>query len=595
MASDQIGVYVPVSEVFPSVRGDFAVFKSLLRDLSLTDTLFWCARLNLVISDSSAVDHLTRQQFGLNQFLTTEEINAVNNFVQKHGGAQNVTVFFRDQILELIRWVALYCQDYPEDGTTFEDLEIRRKFVQAALIASDVWAQRVFGNRFSVSDGVDTGRKRALGAIRKSIQTKAPSPARSLGRGWTLFKDYFSRHCQSFEDEFRSSTSLSVEEYYICLSAIIANFLDPQKGSGIFDSNTIGNSTPCRDLFQKYLGLESQSIDELRDALWSHFPDDISCDEDIPPYDYRPLREKPILRAQDGRAIVLDPVFYSEKAFVGPLFLLVARKSKGKVNELFGAFGNAFERYACDILERMFPDISGAVTKRLSCNIHGTDQKGNEIEIDACLNDIIEMVLFEMKAVWIREDEILTENHERYLQHLRKKYSVTRGTSRKRKSKGIGQLVRVIKTLASKEWLGPNQEFSQVQLIYPVLVAHDSLLAVPVYGSFFASEFKTLLSPDAELPSGELKKGHIRIAPLIVMTIRVLEDLETSIEHFGFRDLLADYSRSCPDRLTSLHDFIAFSDYKNKMFFNRSLAAKGMEILQKSLETVFPAGSDESG
>jgi len=573
MASDQIGVYVPVSEIFPSVQSDFETFKSLLHDLSRTDTLFWCARLNLVISDSSTVDHLTRQQFGLNQFLTTEEINAVNDFVRKHGGAQRVAVFFRHQILELIRWVALYSQDHPEDGTTFENSEVGRKFAQAALIASDIWAQRVFGNRFSVSDGLDIGRKRALGAIRKSIQTKSPSPARSLGRGWTFFKYYFSRHYPSFEDEFWSSTGLSVEEYYICLSAIIANFMNPQKGPGIFDSNTLGDSTLCRDLFQKYLGLESQSIDELQDALWGQSSVGETFDQDIPSYDYRPLREKPILCAQDGRAIILDPVFYSEKAFVGPLFLLTRGKSDDKANEIFGAFGNAFEGYACDILKRMFPDISGVVTKRLSCNIRGTDQQGNEIEIDACLNDITEIVLFEMKAVWIREDGILTENHERYLQHLRKKYSVTRGTSRDRKRKGIGQLARVIKALASKEWLGQNPEFSQVRLIYPVLVVHDPLLAAPVYGSFFSSEFKTLLSPDAEFPSGELRKEYVRIAPLIVMTIRVLEDLETSIEHFGFRDLLADYSRSCPDRLTSLHDFIAFSDYRNKMFFNRSLAA----------------------
>ena len=385
-----------------------------------------------------------------------------------------------------------------------------------------------------------------------------------------------------------------MEEYYICLSAIIANFMNPQKGPGIFDSNTLGDSTLCRDLFQKYLGLESQSIDELQDALWGQSSVGETFDQDIPSYDYRPLREKPILCAQDGRAIILDPVFYSEKAFVGPLFLLTRGKSDDKANEIFGAFGNAFEGYACDILKRMFPDISGVVTKRLSCNIRGTDQQGNEIEIDACLNDITEIVLFEMKAVWIREDGILTENHERYLQHLRKKYSVTRGTSRDRKRKGIGQLARVIKALASKEWLGQNPEFSQVRLIYPVLVVHDPLLAAPVYGSFFSSEFKTLLSPDAEFPSGELRKEYVRIAPLIVMTIRVLEDLETSIEHFGFRDLLADYSRSCPDRLTSLHDFIAFSDYRNKMFFNRSLAAKGVEILQKSQEAVFPTGSDES-
>lgn len=587
---DQIRVYIPVSEIFPDIQSDFKTFKSLLHDLSRTDTLFWCARLNLVISDSSNVDHLTRQQFGLNQFLATEEISAVNDFARRHRGTQRVEIFFRGQLLELLRWVALYCHGRPGDGTTFEDPEIRRKFTQAALLASDIWAKRIFENRFSVNGGIDIGRKRALGAIRKSIEatTLSPDLSKSLGRGWTLFKDYFSRFYKPFESEFLSLTGISIEQYFICLSAIMTNFMNPRIGAGIFDSSTLGESTPWRDVFQKYMALESQTADELRDALWGQAQSDMSSYEDAPYYDYRPLREKPILRVEDGRAIILDPVFYSEKASIGPLFLLTQKKSSDKANEIFGAFGYAFESYACDILRRMFPDVSAFSSKRLSCNVHGTDQAGNEIEIDACLNDVIEVVLFEMKAVFIPEDRILPENHESYLQCLREKYGMTGGTSRDRRIKGVGQLARIVRMLAAEEWLGQNKEFSKTQLIYPVLVVHDRFLTAPAYGSFLASEFKRLLAPDAELRSGELSKGQLRIAPLIVMAIEDLEDLETSIEHFGFRDLLADYSRSCPDRFMSLHNFIALSEYSQQIYYNRSIAAKGLEILGKSQEAIFP-------
>lgn len=44
------GVYIPVSEVFPSIQNNFETFRSLLQGLSRTDSLFWCARLNLIIS-----------------------------------------------------------------------------------------------------------------------------------------------------------------------------------------------------------------------------------------------------------------------------------------------------------------------------------------------------------------------------------------------------------------------------------------------------------------------------------------------------------------------------------------------------------------
>lgn len=598
MIPEQTKIYIPVSEVFTDIQSDFETFKSLLQSLSLTETLFWCAILNLIISNPSDDDHIARQQLGLDYFLTPEEINRVNDFAQKNGSAQRIMIFSRGQLLELLRWGTLYCQNYPESEITFENPEVRRKFVQAALIAFDIWTKRVFGNRFSMDGGVDIARKRGLGAIRKSIEATslAPDLSKSLGRGWTLFKNYFPRYYKPFADEFRASTGLSIEEYYICLGAMVINFMDPKIGSVIFDPNTLGEAILYRDVFQKYITLESQSIDELREALWGHAVGDINNDEDAPPYDYRPLREKPLLRAESGRTIILDPVFYSERASVGPLFILTKNKTNDKANEIFSTFGYAFESYTCDILRRMFPDISGALTKRLSCNIQGSDRAGNKIEIDACLNDIMEVILFEIKAVWIREDEILSEDYEKYLQHLRKKYGVTEGTSRDRKIKGVGQLARITNMLATtKEWLGQNEEFSQVQLIYPVLVVYDPFLAAPVYGNILASEFKTLLAPEAELQSGELRKGQLRIAPLIVMTIEELENLETSIEHFSFRDLLADYSRACPDRLMSFYNFIATSKYSHQMYHNRSLNTTILEILHKSREAIATTDGNESG
>ena len=160
---NQIGVYVPVSEVFPEIQNKIRTLKSLLSDLSRTDTLIWCARLNLVVSASARTDSLEAQQFGLNQFFTPRDIQAINDFAHAQGGANRIKVFFRGQILELFRWVALLCIDHAGDGTTYEDPQIRRKFGQAALMASDVWANRIFRNKFSLDGGIDVARQRALG------------------------------------------------------------------------------------------------------------------------------------------------------------------------------------------------------------------------------------------------------------------------------------------------------------------------------------------------------------------------------------------------------------------------------------------------
>jgi hypothetical protein len=587
MAPESIKIFLPVSEIFPQLESNLETFVSLLRELSSTDALFWCARLNLVICQPE-VEHLTKQQFGLNQFLTIDEIEKINDFARSENkDAHSIVVFFRGQLLELIRWIILCSDDHPNDGLTFEDSETRRKFAQAALIASDIWSNRVFENRFSLDGGVTIARERSLGAIRKSLEATqtVPDLSKSLGRGWILFKDYFPKNYKDFEDEFRNLTQLSIEEYYICLTSIMINFMNPTVGAGIFNANELGEGTPFRDVLQKYIHLESQTADELKDALWGEY----KYEEDglnIPEYDYLPLRKKPVLRSSDGRAIILDPIFYSEKASVGPLFLLPS----GKRQKAFTSFGKAFESYTCDMLKRMFPDLSISSNKRLSCNIEGTDIDGNKLEIDACLNDITEIVLFEIKTGFIREDKILADNYEDYLRHLSQKYV----WSDRDKGVGVGQLARTVSILASEKWLGPSQEFDKVQLVYPVLLVQDSLFAVPVYGNFFAQEFKKLLEPDSELQSGILIKGQLQIAPLIVMTIDDLENLETSIQHFGFRDLLSDYSQNYPDRLEPLHNFIAFSDYKQHLFHNKKISATSLGLIDKAKKAIFPT-VNESG
>ena len=46
-----VGVYVPYDAVFSDGPVTFDYFKKVVKSLSRTDTLFWCARLNLIIAD----------------------------------------------------------------------------------------------------------------------------------------------------------------------------------------------------------------------------------------------------------------------------------------------------------------------------------------------------------------------------------------------------------------------------------------------------------------------------------------------------------------------------------------------------------------
>ena len=489
---NQIGVYVPISEIFPIIQNDFSTFKSILLDLSRTDTMFWCARLNLVVSANASVDSIEAQQFGLNQFFTSNEIQAINDFARSHGGANRIKVFFRGQILELFRWVALFCIDHPGDGTTYEDPQIRRKFAQAALIASDVWANRIFKNKFSLDGGIDVARKRALGPNRKSVEanTATPELTQSLGRGWALFNKYLPKYYQSFDADFFSLTAISVEQYFVAFAAMVTSFMNPRNNNGIFNVSNLQQHSRYGAVLSRYLELESQEPDELKQVLWSGIRPEVSQYEDAPIAYYRPLRDRPILRTKDGRGIIFDPIFYSEKAALGPLFHIL-KSPNCRSDDLFSAFGQAFEDYVLDILERMFAS-SGILANRFYRNHKILDSSGNTIEIDGMVNDVLEVVLFEVKSGLIPEADILCDDYETLLQSMRNKYSSTINSKGRSKLKGVGQLARSAKSLATKEWAGNGDAFRSVEFIYPVLIVHDTLLTSPVYGSFFCIRIRFL-------------------------------------------------------------------------------------------------------
>jgi hypothetical protein len=179
----------------------------------------------------------------------------------------------------------------------------------------------------------------------------------------------------------------------------------------------------------------------------------------------------------DGRAAVLDPTFYGERLSAGPpLFQLLAAHGT-KANEIFGAFGLAFEDYTNAILRRMYPTTAGLV-QRLGYNLTGHDDTGRAFEIDAALNNLTEAVILE--TAWLR-DNIVLDEADVWVEHIRSRYSVApfdpnsapRGSRSSRASFERSPVAT-----------GPVRKgaFDQVRVICPVLVVHDTRLDAPAYG-----------------------------------------------------------------------------------------------------------------
>ncbi|WP_437999875.1 hypothetical protein WMF26_08260 [Sorangium sp. So ce185] len=596
-----MGVFVPVSAIFPEVASDFAMFCSLVRSLSRTDTLFWCARLNLLVSNPENNNHIDKQEYAIRLFFDDEEIRRLNSFATEHGGADGVSVFLRAQLLELIRWTCLLAEDHPDDGKTFEDPAVRRRFVQAAMIASDIWATRIYEGRLLSTGNVSEDRRRAMAAMRQGVSanTLATELMQVLARGVSIYCESFQRGYKDADREFYAATGLTLEQYMACLCAITIHFArvapeSAQQNPGIFSIEAIKNglSAEMALAIDRYINLESQTADDLRAALWgTGHADRLSGAE---PFDHTPLRERPIFRTADGRAIILDQVFFGDKTSVGPLFALVkavhASGGRNRVNTVFGAFGAAFESYVNELLRKMYPPLSAPLLDRFTCNPHGVTKSGDDVEVaDALLLYIDEAVLFETKGVFVREDATQHDGIDAYLIELRKKYGVGAGGPKDRRAKGAGQLAKSIHRLAERELTLAVPDWKWVRIVYPVLVVYDTALSSPGHAEFFQEEFARALEPDDTFASGYMRKVSLRVAPLTVMTIEDLEVLESSVRNFQLVDLLKDYA--CTTRggvRMSLRDFMASVQNKYKFIHSKELADRAIKALEETGRALFP-------
>jgi len=475
-----------------------------------------------------------------------------------------------------MRWAASYCPVIPDDGATFNEPAARTRLLQVALIASTLWGRRVYSGRLTRAPDLDTARKRALGAFRRGLEESAIAPhiGTTLGRGWSLFSEHFPRRFPDFAQAFFDATGLTVEQYFTCVTGVAATYLPFDSSSGpTFAVDSVAASTAYRDVFPKYLALESQTPKQLTVSLW----------KDFAKVGYRGLRERPILVLENGRAVILDPVFYCERISVGPLFHLTARVrgDRAKSIKIFSAFGKAVEDYASGILRRMYPDRPG-LASRLRAPLEGRDRSGNTFEMDAVLNDVIQIVVFEIKAAWLRDDVVLDE-FETWLEEIRSRYGVAAlATEQKEvRPKGVAQLAKLSRRILDANLGAAQSEFAVAKIIFPVLLVHDTRLNAPVYGNFLAGEFAELLG---EVPSGK------RVMPLIVMTLDDLENLQSSIEGFSLCQFLADYAAAFPDGMRSLHNFMATSPaYADKLKPSEQLKESSERLLTLAHRELFPA------
>lgn len=558
--ASEVGVYLPVGEIFPGVEANGQSLIEVLRALSRDDTLFQCARLNIIVSGPGDFEMKSRQEQAISSLCTPEQHSRINDVALRRGGSGLPIVFFTGQLRELMRWAARYCKNLPGDGTTYEDPAFRERFLKAVLIASDIWGRRVFADKLTLNDDIAAVRRRALGAFRKGVDETnlAPHMGIAIGRGLALFTEYMPKHFPDFGEVFEKATGLTVRQYLGCATTMVLYTMQHRKEGPLFNRDTVAAATARPEPYRRFLELVSQSPEQLAQSFWTDFDT----------LDYRALRERPVMITNDGRSIILDPAFFIERVSIGALFHVA--KSIGM--KAFAKFGDAFEDYACDILRRMYPHRPGLVD-RVAFRQRGTDGKGNGFEVDSAFFDVRETAIIEIKAAFLAEKAIADDNPDALINEIRSKYGASPKSGDR--DKGVAQLARSIGAMVRGEWLGSEGEFKDATVLHPVLVVHDSRLDAPA----LETDFRSLLGA---VPAGR------RVAPLTIITIQDLENLECSVEGFSLMQLLRDYDRECPDRMRSLHNFLAFSDYARKIVPSKFLLDRSISVLDLLQAELFP-------
>jgi hypothetical protein len=225
----------------------------------------------------------------------------------------------------------------------------------------------------------------------------------------------------------------------------------------------------------------------------------------------------------------------------------------------------------------MYPAGEGLLHRRLSCRVPGHNAAGEAFEVDALLNNVTAAAAFEMKASWIREDRILTADFNTFIEELRRKYGYVPSSGER--PKGVAQLAKIIGAIVRGEWTGEHDDFQHLTQIYPVLMVHDERMAAAGLGSFLDREFRQLL--------GDIPR-KVFVHRLIVMTIADLENLASSVEYFSLMELLGAYSRQDPERMRSVHNFMATSEYASKIVPSAGLIAATHDLMQIVKAALFP-------
>jgi len=496
-------------------------------------------------------------------------------------------VFTRLQNLHLARLSVLHSTDNKPvivDGGTAGGFELG----ECSLIASDyILSQREMKNS---GTGTDSKRIRHL-SFQLSPSSELSNPldmVLGIIRSETMylrlldsveFKDVLARiNLNDFDiaSEFEVATGISLRDYIDITVALISYFLVPDSNGIINKIRTItvddflSKSELPKDIFEKYLVLESRTIDYFE----SEFRNDARY---LDQYSFLPFKTYPLIEIQRGLHFCIDTYFLTEKLNAGLYWKIFDNLKGNKKNRFSAVYGHLFENYVRTLFRGMLetpePDPRKGLLLPSPKYVHG----------DECFDEIIyfpeskHLIVVETKASFLHTEAKFGPSIIRFRTEILTKFVEKRdGTG-----KGVGQLAKHIGRLfaADKDIRAhiENPDFDSwiqtVEKVTPVLIVQEPSIAFHINEDWLNREFVE------RLKKSDIR-GSVRIANLAILNIETIETLKSHITlgEITLEQCLNARKHRDPDYK---NDFTSF------VYSNFDLRRKIDEEMQSTLSHVF--------
>ncbi|HYS55990.1 MAG TPA: hypothetical protein VER58_19695 [Thermoanaerobaculia bacterium] len=258
-----------------------------------------------------------------------------------------------------------------------------------------------------------------------------------------------------------------------------------------FFENTILPHAGIQEFFDRRSGVVATFAAELNLGLGDAGSFKAYVEDGARAMDITVIKQRPILRLQDGRCAILDARFLIELLSTTLYWTLFDRLDK-KGRDLFSIFwGECFERFVVRELEFFF---RGTTILRTAIGIR-------DGEIDAIFDYGEFVILIEIKSGLMAKDPRLMRDPQKLRDEIHKKFV---------DKKGVPQLVKGAKAIVVGEVDGISKDCR----IYPILVVDEPVLQCLAANRYVDEQFAAQF--DGRPPN---------VQPLTVMIVDELEEL----------------------------------------------------------------------